>query len=192
LTFIYGFIWTSVLAGLLFLCETIQATYERTNNSDLLAADWSTLKGFLRIERGKAMWYADLNDPNESATVSRLQRGVIVTDSVGNVLERSPAAANLTRNEIFDTVRQAAARHPISMTVRDGSGKPFLVLCGQLLDESGTQQYYAFIGRPLIGGRLIKNWLLLILPAAALSFALSWSMIRYARKIELPPAVIVS
>ena len=191
LTFVYTVIWTSVLTSLLFLGKTMLSKIDRANAANLLAADWGTLKGFLRIEQGKVMWYADFDDRGESAMVARLRRMVIVTDSRGKVIARPPAGTRPTDAELVDIARQAS-QVPVSRMARDGNGNPFLLVCGPLRDERGSQLYYGFIGRTLPMSRWFGYWLLLILPAAGLSFALSWLMVRQAQKIELPDAGIVS
>ncbi len=188
LTIVYTFIWTVVLAGLLFICRTMLNHAERTNASTLLAADLAAVKGYLRIENGKMVWYADLSDPDEKVTVTRLQRNLMVTDSQGKFMEIPPSTVDLHRAETktFDAALHAVqqTRANFSTTAKDQSGHPFLLLCAQLRDESGAHQYYAFLSRSIAGNEsvmvgLFRNRLFLILLAAGLSFCLSSLMVRH-------------
>jgi hypothetical protein len=150
------------------------------------------LKAFLRFENGRPTWYYDRDDPDENAIVSRLRRNVILTDSQGGVMETFGPLDSVDV-KIFDValqnVRQTGTN--VETMTYDRSGAPFLLLCGQLRDERGPRQYYAFLRRPMVGNRI---WFLLTFLAAGLSFALSALMVRhcYGRRNELPAREIVS
>jgi hypothetical protein len=186
LTIVYSIIWACVLMGPLVLHRATLVEAESVNASSLLAADWDTLKGYLKIERGKAMWYADLDDPDEKTTVSRLQRTFLMIDSDGKILERSHAADDLERSKpgMFEiavrTVQQA--QKPSSIKVTDRNGNPFLMFCGKLWDEAHQHQYYVLIGRSFrqpLPLRLLENWFFLIPLAFAISVSISTLMVRH-------------
>jgi hypothetical protein len=186
LTIVYTIIWSCVLMGLLFLWRTTLERAERVNASSLAAADWDTLKGYLKIERGKANWYADYDDPVERTVVSRLRRTFLMIDSEGQFLERSDAAGNLERlnpeilNAAFRTVQQA--QKPVSIKITDRNGNPFLLFGGRLLDESHQQQYYALIARPvdeMPPVSFLGNSFLLVFLAVGISFPINALMVRH-------------
>jgi hypothetical protein len=197
LTIVYTVIWCCVLTGLLFACRTTLVKSERASTSKLLAADWDTMKGYLRIESGKAMWYADFDDPDEKATVSRLMKAFLMVDSNGGVIERSTAAASLERSlpktfvSAFRVVQRTRA--PFSTMIRDEGGRPFLLLCGPLRDEPRSHNYYAFIGRPIVANeslvfRFFNNWQVLLLVAVSLSGLLSAMMVRHCSAVLSRPS----
>jgi len=189
LTIVFTAVWSCVLLGLLFVCRIALQQTERANADSLLTADWNTLKGYLKIERGRPFWYADYDDLDERATVARLRKSFRMVDGSGTVLELSPAAADLESSQpmVFASVIQEVERSgaTFSTAVKDSNGKPFLLLCGQLRDETGSQKYYASIGRPLsFNHRFFTNWALLVLLAVSLSAPLSAVMVRVCARID--------
>jgi hypothetical protein len=191
LTLVYTLIWTGVLATLLAVFNITTQKIYQSAVSNSLAADWSALKGYLKIEQGKLNWYFDSSDPDEAASVSRLRHILVVTDRAGKIMEQSPLAP-----PVDSTAARDLATGP--KLARDRNGRPILLLGGQLWDEGRSQQYYAFIGRPVAGDeRLLGAWVLPVLSALAFSFLLCGLMVRHcqsalSKSAELPPAGFVS
>jgi hypothetical protein len=169
LTFLYGAIWTVALSALLFL---ITNDLNRTYTRAMLDADWNAMKGFLKIERGKAWWYVDTDDPQESSTAARLRRSMILIDERGNVLERGPSANYVETARHLRKADLTRTYFPIDHEHR-------MVTAGLLNDESHQHQYYAFLATPTARDRL---WPYLV--AVALSFLLSALMVRHCRGIS--------
>jgi heavy metal sensor kinase len=148
----YALFFTLVLvgAGLVFR-QTLAASLDKQAH-DLLEQEWAALKGYLRIERRRPLWFYDRNDPDEAFIVGRLQRVYLLTDARGNVLESSELYRALGIDppaEVRAMIRAAGLQRPIWRVRQNRQGGAFLIRGGVVYDERGRQPYYVAIGRPL-------------------------------------------
>jgi len=128
---------------------------------DGLEQEWAAVKGYLRIENGKAIWYYDRDDPDESFIVERLRHVYIVADADGNVL--TDTQGNLQISEAYqsigrDSPAQIAAvfRSPSHWETRkNAKGVPYLIRSGTVWDENNRKQYFVAVGRSLSDNRRI-------------------------------------
>ena len=176
LTVVYGLVWASVLSGILILWRASLEERQRQAVAASLASDWGTLKGYLRIERGRANWYFDKDDADEAAIISRLRSTFALADENGKLLELSPAVADLAP-AAFQSMKPATSISHVR-AIRNRRGARFLFYSGELRSEDGSRPYYAVLGRPILAAPSV--WPLLLL-AAGFSFAVTGSMIRQCR-----------
>ena len=158
----------------LFFCVMligVGAVYRRTLKASLdaqirdgLEGEWAAVKGYLRIENGKAIWFYDRDDPDESFMVERLRRVYVIADPQGHVL--TDAQGNLQISEAYQSIglastRQiAAALHsplPQWQTRTSAKGVPYLIRSGSIYDENNRTQYFVAVGRSLADNQHILD-----------------------------------
>ena len=89
LTLSYVLFFTVMLAVLGVMFRQILSSRLESNLRDVLDADWSAMKGYIKIEGGKVDWDYDSKDDDERFSVERLKRIYLVADAKGKVLESS-------------------------------------------------------------------------------------------------------
>jgi heavy metal sensor kinase len=135
-----------LLLGLLFR-ETLDHTLY-TRASDLLDEEWAAVKGYLRVEGRRPVWFFDRDDPEEAAIVQRLRRVLLLADPTGKVLEASAEYAQLgieSPREVQEILRSGRT---VSRVRKSRTGEPFLVRAGPYL-EGGKREFFLSIGRSL-------------------------------------------
>ncbi len=134
-----------------------------TQIREALDQEWAGLRGYLRIENDRAIWYYDHDDPDESFFIERLRRVYFVADTQGHVL--ADEQGNLQTSEAYqsigrDTAPQIAAAlnsKPPHWEVRKNSkGVPYLIRSGAVDDEN-HKPFFVAIGRSLADGQHILD-----------------------------------
>ena len=125
---------------------------------DGLEQEWAAVKGYLRIENNKPIWYYDRDDPDESAIVERLKRVYIVTNADGNVLvdsqgipQISPAYESTGRDSPAEIAAALHAKPPHWTIRRSNKGIPYLVRSGAVYDWDDNRKppFFVAVGRTL-------------------------------------------
>ncbi len=113
-----------------------------------LEEEFGEVKGFLRMERNKPVWFFDRQDPDEAIIVARLRNGAfLLTDADGGLLETSFLYRRLglePKAEILDVL---AANRPRLKLRRDPEGHEYMIRQGILID--GQSRYFVALGRSL-------------------------------------------
>lgn len=131
-----------------------------------LEEEFGEVKGFLRLERGKPVWFFDRQDPDESVIVARLRNGVFVlADSTGAILEASSLSRQIGLQSRAEIVRVLAANRPILRLLRDPEGEEYVLREGILVD--GKAHYFVALGLSLADsnrliGQFTKAYFLLV------------------------------
>ena len=174
LTATYAALFVVLVVGAVWLARAQLSASLQTQATDSLDEDWTALKGsILRIERDpdsgayEAYWYYDKDDPDETTVVLDLKKVLLITDSIGKVIQdhetQEPAESTIYQDlpqdspaDIQARVRQwvsaskpGQAGKPFWMQKRDSSGKPFLIRAAVIWDENRHAPYYVAIGTSL-------------------------------------------
>ena len=93
LTAVYTFVFTLLLVGVsLFFRHNLASSLDQQAREDL-DQNWAIVKAYLRIVSDKGqdnyhpIWFADANDPEESAAVAGVKKVYLIADPAGHVLE---------------------------------------------------------------------------------------------------------
>jgi heavy metal sensor kinase len=123
---------------------------------DGLEQEWAAVKGYLRIENNRPIWYYDRDDPDESTIVERLKRVYVVADAEGNVLvdsqgtpQISPAYASTGRDSPAEIAAALRAKPPHWTIRKNSKGVPYLVRSGAVYDEDNRKPFFVAVGRTL-------------------------------------------
>jgi len=123
---------------------------------DGLEQEWAAVKGYLRIENNKPIWYYDRDDPDESVIVERLKRVYVVADAEGNVLadsqgtpQISPAYESTGRDSPAEIAAALRAKPPHWTIRKSGKGVPYLIRSGAVYDEDNRKPFFVAVGRTL-------------------------------------------
>jgi len=73
LTVGYALFFSVMLIGVGTLYRQKLAASLDTQIRDGLEQEWAAVKGYLRIENGRPIWYYDRDDPDESFIIERLR-----------------------------------------------------------------------------------------------------------------------
>ncbi|MBL8296608.1 MAG: HAMP domain-containing protein [Bryobacterales bacterium] len=156
LTLSYVILFTILVLGLgLLFRETLDYTLQ-TNASAILDEEWAAVKGYLRVERHRPIWFFDRDDQEEAFIVQRLRRVFLLTDALGTVLEVSPDYVELgveSPGQVRDILQSGKT---VDRTRYSHSGEPFLVRTGPHLDD-GRKEFVLSIGRSLARERQIVD-----------------------------------
>ena len=157
LTASYALFFTLLLSFLGALVRQNLSTSLDAQARESLEQEWGAVKGYLRIERDRPIWYYDRSDPDEDFIVGRLRRVYLFADSNGFIREATPVyrllgmdSAVYIRNAIRAGSQQAAWRE-----ARDPNGTPYLIRGGVVYDEQHNKMYYVAIGRSLAESRAV-------------------------------------
>jgi heavy metal sensor kinase len=154
LTLTYLVFFTVLLTFLgLFFRQTLSSLYD-SQLHHILNEEWAAVRAYLRIEEGNINWYFDRSDPEEAIIVDRLLQIYLLTDQNGNVLEVSPAYAELgieSPEEIRESLRK---RESVWRKKKDATGQTFLIREGVLYSEEAGPHFVA-IGRSYEEGDLL-------------------------------------
>ena len=129
---------------------------------DGVEQEWAAVKGYLRIENGRPIWYYDRDDPDESFIIERLRRVYVVADGQGTVL--SDAQGNLQISEAYESIGRDTPAHiaavlrspqPHWEVRKSAKGVPYLIRSGAVYDENNRKPYFVAVGRSLADNRHI-------------------------------------
>jgi heavy metal sensor kinase len=154
LTVAYGMFFTLLLAGVgLLFRQTLSANLD-AQIRDVLEQELAAVKGYLRIENGRPLWYFDRMDPDETFIVTRLQRVYLLADARGRILQSSETYRTIGV-ESAAQIRELMRSNQAAWRVRSGGGTPFLIRSGVIYDEKHRQPYFLAIGRSLAENRRV-------------------------------------
>jgi heavy metal sensor kinase len=156
LTAVYTFVFTLLLVGVsLFFRHNLASSLDQQAREDL-DQNWAIVKAYLRIVSDEAQnnyhpkWFADENDPEESAAVAGVKKVYLIADSQDRVLEGSANYKSLgldNPNEV-----RAALQSPSAVWHEraDGEGAPYLIRAGYVNAENeANRKFYVAIGTSL-------------------------------------------
>ncbi|MFN0107060.1 MAG: heavy metal sensor histidine kinase [Bryobacteraceae bacterium] len=89
LTISYVLIFGVLLMAIGFMFRSRLMTIIQERVEEAVDEDWGAARGFLRVERGQAIWSVDPREVDQTLFLERLRRFVLVADSKGEVLEMS-------------------------------------------------------------------------------------------------------
>jgi heavy metal sensor kinase len=160
LTASYALFFAVVLIGFTgFFRERLRKTLN-DQSQELLSQEWLTMKGYLHLDRNtysapfKANWNFEVDDLDESASVSKIQQVYLVADAQGRPLsevingEESNAPAESAAYEdlgvdapaviakrVHDILASSKPNAPLFVTRISKHGEPFLIRYGVVFDE---------------------------------------------------------
>lgn len=145
LTLSYVVLFTVALVGLGIGFRQLLASASRRHVEQTLEEEFGEVKGFLRLEQNKPVWFFDRQDSDEAAIVARLRNGAfLLADADGRVLEASSLYRHLgleSKAEILSVM--ATGRSRIKQR-RDTDGNDYIIREGLLLD--GQTRYFVALG----------------------------------------------
>jgi heavy metal sensor kinase len=139
---IFGILLTAV--GFTFRTRLMSIIQDRVREA--VDEDWNAARGFLKVEKGLAIWSADPREVDQTVFLERLRRFVLVADADGNVLEMS----NGYRQQGVETAAELRARfQPGSpaLVIKDQSQDRVLLRYGVFQSEG--KPYLLVVGRRL-------------------------------------------
>jgi heavy metal sensor kinase len=156
----YLLFFTLLLLGLGLLFRQMLVNIAKEQANELLNEEWAAIKGYLRIEHLRALWYYDYADPEEALIVDRLKSNYLMADDNGVVLERAPFYASLKLDKA-DEIRARLklleqTQQPLVEMMYTDKGVPYLIRSGVMPDEH-RRIYYIAIGRSLAEGMRTVN-----------------------------------
>ncbi len=182
LTASYALFFAVVLIGFTGLFRERLRKTLNDQSQEFLNQEWSTMKGFLHIDRVKfsaplkAYWSYDPDDADESASVVEIRHLYLVTDAEGHAINEvindadseSPAVSStyeelgveppaVIAKRVRDALATGKPNAPVFITRVSKTGEPFLIRYGVVYDERRTQRspFYVAIGTSLEGNRNI-------------------------------------
>ena len=148
LTVSYVFFFSLLLIFVGILFRNVLVSILDSQTLDALNEEWGAVKGYLRFENQRPIWYYDRYDPDEAFIVDRLQQVYLLADSQGNVLEVSPAYQNIGIDSL-EQMRSALRSKEAQVYIRkDSNGVPYMIRAGAMPDDK-HRLYYLAIGRSL-------------------------------------------
>ncbi len=162
LTVGYALFFSVMLIGVGTLYRQKLAASLDAQIRDGLEQEWAAVKGYLRIENGRPIWYYDRDDPDESFIIERLRHVYVVADGHGKVL--ADAQGNLQVSGAYESIGRdtpahiaAVLRSPLPQweVRRSARGVPYLIRSGAIYDENNRMPYFVAVGRSLADNRHI-------------------------------------
>lgn len=140
---LFALVLTSV--GLIFRQALSVALHLQSER--LLAEEWNSLRGFLRVQDGELAWVFRPDEPDEAYAVEQLRRVLMLAESGGEILEISNGYNSIGPESRQQMQKVARAREPLVETRVDGHGDTYLVRMGYLRDEG--KEYFVALGLPI-------------------------------------------
>ncbi len=168
LTISYVVIFGILLTAIGFTFRTRLMTIIQERVEEAVEDDWGAARGFLKVERGQAIWSVDPREVGQTLFVERLRRFVLVADSKGEVLEMSSGyrlQGVESAAELRERFRSGSPRLVVKDLGKDrallrygvfsSEGKPYLLVVGRrMTDVSGLPNAfmsdYFFTALPLL------------------------------------------
>jgi heavy metal sensor kinase len=162
LTVSYALFFSVMLIGVGTIYRRNLATSLDTQIRDGVEQEWAAVKGYLRIENDKPIWYYDRDDPDETFIVERLRRVYVVADAQGRVLADTQGSHQIS--EAYESIGRDSPAHiaavlrspqPQWETRKSTKGVPYLIRSGAIYDENNRKPYFVAVGRSLEDNRHI-------------------------------------
>jgi len=162
LTASYAFFFALLFATSAILFRQFLVTSLDSQTRETLDQEWGALKGYLRIEHGKPIWYDDHHDPDEALIGARLRQVYLLSQTDGNIIQESPEFRLLGLDS--PALIRAAASSPEKWVEKTNSKQVlYLIRKGLITDESSPNVlYHVSIGRSLTDNQQLLrrfNWL---------------------------------
>ena len=158
LTAIYTIVFTLLLLGVaLFFRHNLTSNLDQEHRDDL-DQNWAIVKAYLRIvnDNGQQnfhpMWFADPNDPEESAAVALVKKLYLIADAQGHIMEGSAddKALGLANPSEIHSVLQAPGA--VLSERKDSDGVRYLIRESYVTgEEAKDRKFYVAIGTSLAG-----------------------------------------
>lgn len=140
--------------------------------------DWGAARGFLRVERGQAIWSVDPREVDQTLFLERLRRFVMLADETGEVLEMSGGY----RSQGVETAAEIKARFKKDsprLVIKELGADRVLLRYGVFRSEG--KQYLLVVGRRMTNVEGLPNAFMTdyftVLPFLLLvTFVLGWFM----------------
>ncbi len=146
LTISYVVLFSLILISIGMIFRQALMVILNQQSERVLEGEWTALHGFLRLQRGELVWAYNPEDPDESYTVERLRRILLLTTPDGEIIEVSNGYAALGL-ETRDTIHRVMnSRSPVIVTRTDTHGASYMVRMGLFRDES--RSYFVAVGLP--------------------------------------------
>jgi heavy metal sensor kinase len=156
----YLLFFTLLLIGLGLVFRTMLVTILENQVARLLEEEWLVSQGYLRFENRLPLWFFDRLDPQESLLVNRIRRIIAITDSAGNILERSDVYRDLGTDSLQNIHAVIRSGDHLILKRHDDEGVPHMILQGSVKDQEG-EVYFVAIGRSLAEGmRTVNNFMI--------------------------------
>ncbi len=175
----YVLFFTVLLVAMGFLFRATIRTLLERRMREVVEEEWGSVKGYLKIERGQAMWMYDSVDPEEAAIVERLRRSFLLLTSLDGktVLEVSNSYRTLgveSPQEIADLLKQP---QPVWRMRTDTRDEKVMVRSGTIVDSGKT--FFLALGRSMgedegLPDRFAKYYFAFTPVMVALSGLLGW------------------
>jgi len=143
----YAILFSVFLTALGVVFREVLAKNLENTVREVLEEEWVAAKGYIKVERGRLIWFYDPADPDETLAAERLRHVYLLTNAQGKVLGVSPIYHSIGINsqaEIQKVLRSNTAHWEVR---RSEEGVPYLIRSGALMDEG--KQYFLAIGRSL-------------------------------------------
>jgi heavy metal sensor kinase len=177
LSYVIFFTLLLVLLGRVFH-QTLSAAFQSRMES-ALNDEWSAAKGYLRTGPEGPDWFYDADDPDESFTVTRLQRVYMLADTAGHPTEWSVIYKSIGIDPPALIQSILASGKPEIRVLEDrATGIPYMIRSGLWVDHDG-HKYYLAIGRALdyndkVISDFTRNYVALVPIVIVLSGLLGW------------------
>jgi heavy metal sensor kinase len=147
---------------------------------DILEQEFAALKAYLHIEHDRdgfhETWNYDHDDPEEAATVARLQRVFLFTDANGKVMDESPAYQDIGTEGPVEIQAVMKTSDPFKEK-RDLKHVPYLFRRGVILAEDNHTKFFVSLGLSLENNRtLLRNFTIVVGVAVPLIILAGWLM----------------
>ena len=156
----YLVFFTLLLLGLGLVFRQMLLNIARDQANELLTEEWAAIKGYMRIENLRPVWYYDYADPEEALIVDRLKNNYLIADSNGVAIEWMPFFTSLgldKPDQIRARLKQLEQnQQPLVELLYTDKGVPYLIRSGIMPDER-HRNYYIAIGRTLADGMRTVN-----------------------------------
>lgn len=161
LTVSYVVLFTLALVAIGIGFRALLSAASRRQIELTLEEEFGEVKGFLRMEQNKPVWFYDRQDPDEAAIVSRLRNGAfLLTDDTGEILEASSLYRSIGLEPKAEVLSVLAANRPLLKQRQD-----YVIREGVLID--GQKRYFVALGSSLEGSdeilrRFTRGYFLLL------------------------------
>lgn len=178
LTISYVLIFGILLMAIGFTFRSRLKTIIQDRVEEAVDEDWNAARGFLRVERGQAIWTVDPREVEQTLFLERLRRFVMIADETGDVLEMSVGY----RSQGVETAAEIRARFqkgsPRLVSKELGADR---VLLRYGVFRSEGKQYMLVVGRRMTNVEGLPNAFMTdyfaVLPFLLLvTFVLGWFM----------------
>jgi heavy metal sensor kinase len=139
---------------------------------DILEQEFAALKAYMHVEPGQEgfhpVWLIDRDDPDEAATMARLQRVFLLTDSKGKMIDESPAYQAIGTDTPAE-IETALKSNDKFKEKLDPKRVPYLFRRGVIIAEDNHTRFFVSLGLSLESDRqLLRQFTLLVSVAVPL------------------------